>query len=319
MASACGGDDDITIITPVPADASPSATTVTASPTPDPTEFRMVLLNLLSPVSLDATDTSASDTFDERLRFVIDQLKEFKPDLIALNEVTKTAAHGSVKDKLAVELKMEAVYVPAKPWIPGQTRDQNAEFAQKYGLAEEGELILIRSDRFPVLGYEQKWLNPRDSELGGPAALHVRLKGPESLGEIDIFLSQLSGGDSRIRSLQAADFAKFIKAEKGSGPSIVLGDFGDPAGSATQKAFVDIGMSDVLEQSGLNTCCRPSVLGPQPDLVARTDYILTSQWAPTALSVFVAEPKKREDGTLLYASDHNGLAAIFPIAPKNNP
>src|SRR4051794_25275474 len=115
IASACGGDDDVTIITPVPDAPSPSATGVTAGATPDPTEFRVVVMNLMSPLSLDPTNTTASDTFDQRLNLVIAELKQFKPDLIALNEVTETG-RGKVAERLVSELKMETAYVRAKPW-----------------------------------------------------------------------------------------------------------------------------------------------------------------------------------------------------------
>src|SRR5829696_9336114 len=65
----CGsGDDDITIIPP-PGSPSPSGGvgTVVADPTPEPTEFRVAYINLMSPLSLDATNTTANDTFDTRL------------------------------------------------------------------------------------------------------------------------------------------------------------------------------------------------------------------------------------------------------------
>ena len=93
----------------------------------------------------------------------------------------------------------------------------------------------------------------------------------------------------------------------------------DSAGTATQQAFVDIGLSDILEQSGLQTCCREGVMGEQAPLTSRTDYILTSQWMPSALGVFADLPKKLEDGSLLYASDHNGLTAVFPISGPPGP
>ena len=73
------------------------------------------MINLMSPISLDATKTTAADTFDARLELVIEQLKEFKPDLVAFSEATRTAAHGSVEDRLVKELKLESIYLTAKP------------------------------------------------------------------------------------------------------------------------------------------------------------------------------------------------------------
>lgn len=319
LAVSCGGGgDDVQIIRPATSTPVPATETPTPDASDAPTEFRVAFINLMSPISLDSTNTTASDTFEARLNLVIEELKEYKPDLVAFSEATKTNAHGSVEDRLVKELKLESVYIAAKPWYIGLTKEQNAAIAQQVGF-QEGELVLVRSDRFPVLGYEKMWLNPRTSEAEGPGAIHVKVKGPPLLGEIDIFVSHLTGPDAKIRAQQATSFAQFIKAKKGSGPTIVLGDFGDPAGSATQQAFFDIGLSDILEESGLQTCCRESVMGEQPALTGRVDYILTSQWMPSALGLFADEPKQQSDGQLLYASDHNGLTASFPIGAPPGP
>jgi len=317
-AAACGGDDDVQIQRPATSTPAPIAQTPTPDDSDLPTEFRVAFINLMSPISLDSTNTTTSDTFDARLNLVIDQLREFKPDLVAFSEATKTNAHGSVEDRLVKELKLESVYIVAKPWYVGLSKDQNAAIAQQVGF-QEGELVLVRSDRFPILGYEKMWLNPRTSEAEGPGAIHVKVKGPPSVGEIDVFVSHLTGPDPKIRAQQATSFAQFIKAKKGAGPTIVAGDFGDPAGTPTQQAFLDIGLSDILEASGLLTCCRESVAGEQPVVTERTDYILSSQWMPSALGLFADQPKKLEDGQVLYASDHNGLTASFPIGPPPGP
>lgn len=311
----CGsGDDDITIIPP-PGSPSPSGGvgTVTADPTPEPTEFRVAFINLMSPLSLDATNTTASDTFEARLQIVIAELKEFKPDLVAFAEVTETSVERSARTILAQELKMEPHYVRAKPWYLGRPKEANDVIREQAGF-EEGELVLV-SSRFPSLGGEKVWLNPRTSEAEGPAGLFVQVKGPSSAGTIDIFVSHLTGTDIKVRAQQAADFAKFVSSKRGSGPAIVLGDLGDPAGSATQQAFLDIGLTDILAKSDLQTCCRENLTGEQPPLTSRTDYIMTSSWSPSAVGNFGDLPKKLDDGTLLFASDHNGLTAVFPIGP----
>lgn len=309
----CGsGDDDITIIPP-PGSPSPSGGvgTVAADPTPEPTEFRVAYINLMSPLSLDATNTTANDTFEARLQIIVAELKEFKPDLVAFSEVRETSAERSAKAILAAEMKMEPHYVRAKPWILGVSKERNENIRRDAGF-EEGELVLV-SSRFPSLDGEKIWLNPRTSDTEGPAGLLVKVKGPASIGTIDVFVSHLTGSDAKVRAQQAADFAKFVSSKRGSGPTVVLGDFGDPAGSATQQAFLDIGLTDVLAKSDLQTCCREGLVGEQQPPATRTDYILTSNWLPTALGNFAQLPRKLDDGTLLFASDHNGLTAVFPI------
>ena len=182
--------------------------------------------------------------------------------------------------------------------------------------AEEGELIL---SRYPILRYERKALNPRTSENGeGRAALHVIVKGPGALGEIDVYITHLTGGDEKLRTAQTADFIAFIGATRGKGSLIVFGDLNDQPGGAVQKAFLAGGLVDVAAAAGkpLLTCCREAVTGEQPPLQSRTDYIFaTGNWNLQSVDVFATLPRKRADGTLVYASDHDGLEATFSIPP----
>jgi len=303
--------------TGTPATSTP-ATSVTAEPTPEPTEFRVAFINLMSPIALDETNTVATDTFDQRLDMVIEELKAFKPDLVGFNEVTQTRLTSSAADKLIEALKMEPAFVRANPWFPGQSKEQNEDAWKQFGF-QEGELILVKSDRFPLLYSERTWLNPRTSEFEGRAALHVRVKGPGQLGEIDVFITHLTGGDVRLRTQQASSFAQFITSKKGGGPTIVLGDLSDVPGSATQQVLLDLGLVDVFASAELTTCCRETIVGEQPAMSTRTDHFLTSNWLPSMSATFADKPRELQDGTLLYASDHNGLLAVLPISPPPAP
>lgn len=318
LASACGDGDDIDIIPPPGSPTAAPTPSATAEPLPEPTEFRVAYINLMSPIALDATNTIPSDTFQQRLAVVVEELKAFKPDLVAFSEVTDTKAHGKVASVLAKELKMEPLYVRAKPWYAESTKEQNDAIAKSAGF-EEGELILVNGTLFPNTEGEQKWLNPRTSEGEAAAALWMRLKGPDSIGSIDVFVSHLTGTDARLRAQQAADFANFIAAKRGTGPVLVLGDLGDPPDSATVKVLLDAGLTDLFADSPLNTCCRESVVAEQPPPAARHDYIFSSGWQPAEVGVFAEKPKKLDDGTLVYASDHNGVRAVFSIGLNNVP
>jgi endonuclease/exonuclease/phosphatase family metal-dependent hydrolase len=309
----CGGDDDpIDIIEP-PTTPSPSpSATVVAEPTPDPTEFRVAYINLMSPKALDATNTIPSDTFDERIALVVAQLKEFKPDVVAFSEATETAEHGKAAEILVRELKLEQLYIRAKPWVPGQSKEQQESLVKLLGW-EEGELILYNGKRFPHLDGERHWLNPRTGDFESPAALWMRFKGPDSIGEIDVFVTHLTGTDTKVRAQQAASLLSFVDEKKGSGPVILLGDLGDAPDSPTVQVFTAAGLVDTFTGIPETTCCRESVIGEQPAPATRTSYLLASRWKPSVVDVFGDTPGKRQDGTLLYASDHNGLTAVFPI------
>jgi endonuclease/exonuclease/phosphatase family metal-dependent hydrolase len=192
------------------------------------------------------------------------------------------------------------------------SKEQGESLVSTFGF-EEGELILYNGSRFPSPGGERIWLNPRSSDFDAPAAIWMRFKGPESVGEIDVFITHLTGTDSRIRTQQAADLKAYIDEKKGAGPVILLGDLGDPPDSPTVQVFTAAGLTDSFAGIPETTCCRESIIGEQPQPATRTSYLLVSGWAPTVVDVFADTPGQRADGTPLYASDHNGLTAVFPI------
>jgi len=268
------------------------------------------MINLMSPVPVDANNPTAGDTFDARIDILVEELKAFKPDLVGFNEATWTAAHGAAVDRLAKGLKMEWQYSRSNPWFPGQTKETSDEVAKQVGL-DEGDCIL---SRYPILRAERKALNPRTSETEGRAALHVVIKGPGQMGEVDVYITHLTGGGETVRKAQAADFLGFVKATRGKGPLLAMGDMGEPVGSATYRLYEEAGLGDLVSPE-LTTCCRESVIGQQPKPATRTDYLLSDNWKPTATGLLADSPKKRLDGAWLYASDHNGLTATFSVPP----
>lgn len=316
--AACGSGADGTeltrVITPV---ASPSpggpGFTYEGEPAKALTEFRVATINMMSPVSLDSTNNAASETYEQRLDMLIEELKAFKPDVVVLNEWTNTKAHGNPAARLGKELKMEYQWVRANPWFPGQSKEQNDAIADQIGF-QEGELIL---SRHRILRAESRWLNPRTSETEGRAALHVVLQAPAPLGEVDIFVTHLTSGGERVRAAQAQFVATTIKETRGKGPILLMGDLGDVPGSATIQPLIDSGLTDLIGEAPIVTCCRDGIIGELPPVTTRTSYIFGLGWVGPELSTFGDKPKKRADGSLLYASDHNGMFAVFPVRPPN--
>lgn len=313
VVSCGGGAGDYLDPSPSPSPAQTRTPTpdALATPTPAPTELRVAFINLMSPVSLDATSTVASDTYDERLDAIIQELQAFKPDVVGFSEVTVTKAHGSAAAKLARELKMEIQYVRANPWFPGQTREQNDAIAKQIGF-EEGELILSRS-AFPILRADSTWLNPRTSETEVRAGLHVVVKGPPVTGDIDVYITHLTGGGEKLRSAQAQSFVEWIGNTRGPGPLVAMGDLSDGPKTTTYQAFLNAGLQDVGVVASSPTCCREQIVGQQPAVTQRTDFVFAYNLATPTVATFGDKPHKRADGSLLYASDHNGIEVVFPI------
>lgn len=324
-AASCGpgqGASDTVPTVPVTTTIIPT-TMPTGTATAAPTEIRVAFIDLLGPVGLDSTNTQAADTYGARLALVIKELRAFRPDIVGFNDVTNTKAHGNTGEALAAALKMESQSIRANPWFPGQTQAQNDAIARQIGF-EEGDLIL---SRYPILRADRLWINPRTSETEGRAALHVVVKGPPSTGEIDIYITHFTGGGEQVRAAQAASVVAWIGKTRGSGPVLVMGDLGDGPGSAAYAAFTAAGLTDLAMPDGsgpravapANTCCRTSVAGAQPPLTARTDYLFAAGWAADGVSPFAAQPERQPGGSLLYASNHDGLTAVFPVGLLKSP
>ena len=282
----------------------PTPTAPAGTPTPVPTELRVAFIDLLSPIPLDKTNTEASDTYDARLALVIQELEAFQPDVVGFNGVTTTTAHGNEGEALATALKLEAQSVRANPWFPGQTQAQNDAIAKQIGYAE-GDMIL---SRYPILKADSVWLNPRTSETEGRAALHIVVKAPGSSGNVDIYITHLTGGDEKIRTAQAEAVTTWIGKTRGTGPLLVMGDLGAGPSSGAYQAFIASGLRDVaVADAGTgdvpaSTCCRDHVVGLQPPLTMRTSFVFSEGWASEGATIFGDQAMPQPGGTVLYGA-----------------
>jgi hypothetical protein len=83
--------------------------------------------------------------------------------------------------------------------------------------------------------------------------------------------------------------------------------------STTYEVFRQAGFMDPAWEQPLSTCCRSSVVGDQPELTTRPDCIMALGFASGTVQLFAQSPVSQPDGTKLYASDHNGLFAVFSL------
>lgn len=312
--AACGGDGDDDDGDLTPAASLTVTTTIVAGPTPTPaplTEFKVAFVNLFSPLTLD-DDPVAGETFQARIKLLAEELRKLDPDLIAFNEASRTG-HGDAIDMLVAELKMEFYYARANPWYPGQTKEQSDLTAEQAGF-EEGELIL---SRWAILSAEEPLpLNPLVSESGERRVLlHAVVKAPAPLGEVDVYVTHLTGGGEATRSSQAADVVQKINDRRSGRPILLLGDITDSLDSATFQVFRDAGFEDAANGEALSTCCRQSVVGDQPELTTRPDIVMYQGFPSVSVQLFGQSPVVQHDGKPLYASDHNGLFAVFSVGP----
>ena len=276
-----------------------------------PTELRVAYINLHAPAEGDAT---AVATFDERLDLIVAELLEFEPDIVGFSEAYWSEETGRAASRLAGELLMEFQFVLTNPW-PGDAGIDPDDFAIEQGFAE-GHLLL---SRFPILGAAESGdLGPRDVFDGARrSALHVVVEAPAPIGRIDVYVAQLAGGSETNELGRSRTLAEYIAQTRGEGTMLLMADIGsnDPLvlEPLTSEGYVDLaGKRDGFWAKA--TCCRDTLLDPQQEAESRTDFVMTDGWEAQTVDVFAEEPHEREDGSLLYASDHNGILAVLPVA-----
>ena len=300
-------------------EGSPSPSLPVPEGTPDdtPGEIRIAYINLMSPIVLDETDPVASETFEQRLGMVIEELQSLRPDIVAVNEATWTEEHGSAWARLAAGLGMEgSSFARATPWFPGLTEEESRELREIAGF-EEGEYLLVRSP-YAILRSERKTLNPRVSESEARAALHVVVRGPGRLGEFDVYVTRLAGSEA-VRAAQARDLLSWVDETRGDGPVLIFAGLDAEPDSPVVRIFLERGYVDLAAaQPASLTCCRPTVRSaePLPPPDRRSEYVFSDRWVAISAQPFADEPKELEDGSLLYASDHNGIFLVVPYAPE---
>src|SRR5206468_11394769 len=117
---------------------------------------------------------------------------------------------------------------------------------------------------------------------------------PTSVGDIDVYITHLTGGGEKVRTAQSASLLSFVTATRGKGPLLIMGDLGDGPETTTYKEFSDAGFSDIASASTGFTCCREAVVGTQPPLTVRTDHMFVKGWPQATLTVWDDKPPKQD-------------------------
>ena len=317
---ACGGDDDDDATTPVPAETvSPTPVPADATRTPDTTfaGLRVAFVNLHAP---EGPEGEAVDTFDARLDLVIAELHAFEPDVVAVTEASWSETTGRAASRLASELRMEFQYARQQPWPDDEETDPDALVAEAGW--ESGDLVL---SRFPIYAADSHELATGalgDEGVERRIAMHVVVRLPDPVGAVDIYVADLTGGDSLLERQRATELLAFIEETRGEGPVIVAGSFGLTPSALGLEPLLKAGYVDLAAAASdypLPTCCRERLIDPEETPAARVDFLLSDGWHAQTVTLFAHRPHLQDDGTELYASDRNGLLAVLPVTEEYLP
>ena len=111
------------------------------------------------------------------------------------------------------------------------------------------------------VGHRHERSRPRSEPPSGAAGepgeqrvgLHVVLGVPEPVGEVDVYVTHLTGGGDRTRRAQASDFAAWIEATRGKGPTVVMAGGSDPLGESTYDLYPGLGLHEAGYKLQLGT------------------------------------------------------------------
>lgn len=288
-----------------------SSTMTLAAEREDPVRpLRVVTYNLLH-------DGASSGFLDgrthlkERLDMAIRELKALDPDIVAVQEASDSRRHGNVAERLARALGFHVVFEPATEHVFGLW-PLDWLVVSVIGF-KEGSAIL---SRFPItasgvhtLPRCKKWLEPR---------IMLQATLDTLWGPLEVFSTHTGGGDE----CQMERVGEIVHERRGSGPSLLMGDFNTPDTSKVlttlrnEAGFIDVFRTVNPEMNGATVWQR--IESPLPTVSRRVDFILLLNGSESAASVrssriVLDRPGRLPDGSTLWPSDHYGVLADLDI------
>lgn len=242
----------------------------------------------------------------QRLDLVADEILQYSPDIVCLQEVPWTLKTGLAAKYLAERTGMNYVYYRAN--------------GNRWSiLFEEGEAIL---SRYPLADPVFQELQPPAGFFEQRVVLGAKVITP--MEDIQVFVTHLTNKDAEINLAQTTSLLAYAE-EAGNHSKIIAGDFNAEEDSpqiqlVTQSWYDAYRVANPSEQGF--TCCVDEINQPAADnFDKRIDYIF---FDPDELQSMIVKESKilftepsRSGNDWLYASDHAGILTYFSL--ESNP
>jgi endonuclease/exonuclease/phosphatase family metal-dependent hydrolase len=282
-----------------------------AAAEPPPT-LRAVTLNLFHGGPSSGL-TGDGGHLEARLQLVAAELRALRPDVVALQEASVGRGRGNVAARLAADLGLHHVHVPATSRVfPLGLLNRVIVTLMNFA---EGPAVL---SRFPITGWAVHDLPRCERSLDPRVVLEAQLAAP--WGALRLYSTHTARDACQHRRV-----AELVVAGRGRLPSILMGDFnaGEEAPSIT--GLVDrAGLVDAFRVAnplapGLTVWQR--IEAETSTVFRRVDYVFvlpgTSLTARvTASRVVLNAPGRLGDGRPLWASDHYGVLADLELSSE---
>jgi endonuclease/exonuclease/phosphatase family metal-dependent hydrolase len=270
-----------------------------AEPRPD---LRVVTLNLFHGGASSGLIGDGGQ-LEARLAMVTAELRELRPDVVALQEASNGWGRGNVAARLAAVLGLYHVHAPATSRLsPLALFNRLLVFAMNFN---EGPAVL---SRFPISNSTVHDLPRCASALHPRVLLETEIATP--WGPLRVYSTH-----TERDACQHERITELVAARRGSLPSILMGDFNSTESNASIAAlvngagFIDAFRTANADAPGLTVWQR--IEADEPTVFRRVDYVFvlpgTARAARVTGSRVVVNTPGRVDGRALWPSDHYGV------------
>jgi endonuclease/exonuclease/phosphatase family metal-dependent hydrolase len=248
---------------------------------------------------------------EERLRIAIDELRTLNPDVIGLQEASRSRRRGHVTQRLGQELGLHYVFGSALfRFFPSEGVNRFIGRVMDFG---EGPAIL---SRFPIIAWEAQNL-PRCGGVLDPRVLvYATVRTP--WGDLGVASTHTTRGFCEAERVVA-----LLEARRGGLPTVLTGDFNAEEDSPAirrltgQAGFVDAFRATHPSEPGATL--PQDIRAPMPTVRRRVDYVFlvpgrAVRGCVRASRVVLDRPRTLADGTVLWPSDHYGVLADIEIS-----
>ena len=241
---------------------------------------------------------------------VTEELRALAPDVIALQEASRTRRAGVVARRLAESLGYQYVFEPATTRLTPIT-PLNRLIVTLLGFAEGLAVVT----RFPIASSEVYELPVCRNRIAPRILLRVDVATP--WGPFPVFNTHTSSEPCQVERI-----TEIVRDARLSGPFVVTGDFNMTETSETMQSLrrwgrlIDAFRTAHPDASGATVYQRP--WAATSTVSRRVDFILVGGLQDAGRSVcgsrVIADtPRRYPDGRTLWASDHYGVLADLDV------
>lgn len=254
---------------------------------------------------------------DHRLEIMLDELQTLEADILALQEASTGNGRGHVAERLAARLGFHMVYAPASFRLFA-SEGLNAVTNWVMNLTEGPAIV----SRFPIVSWRAYDL-PRCGRLTDPRVLLcAELHTP--WGIVTVCSTHISGIPCHTEEI-----VRLTNSRRGALPLLLMGDFNAPENSPAITLLTrGAGFIDTFRTVNprvVGETVWQHVYATRPTVFRRVDYVFFAPGTDIPMHVrssrvVLNTPKQRQDGRVLWPSDHYGVFTEFHMTtPTKQP